>query len=387
MIKKKLLILGVSGSIGKQTAEVVAEHPDLFEITAVSAGVNVAGLPAIIKDYQPAMICVAKYQDYQCLRSHYHNVKWFYGEDGLKEIVKQADYDLLVNALSGFVGVVPTVEAIKREKDVALANKESLVVAGNLINELKRLHKVEIRPIDSEHSALWQCLQGNELKAVKRVIITASGGSFRDYSRCELDKVTVSEALRHPNWSMGAKITIDSATMMNKCFEVVEAHHLFGFKEKQLEVILHPQSIVHSLVEYVDGALIAQLGNPDMRVPIQYALTWPKRYPLKQDNEFELSKLEFRPLDTERFPFISLARKIIREGDSLGCVVNAADEVAVDAFLKGQISFLAIETIVFMAVEAFTGIITLSLEDLINLDTEVRNFVRKEIAEGMRKTK
>ncbi len=377
---KKLLILGVSGSIGQQCCEVVQEHSDLFQITAVSVGVNVAVLSRIIEDYQPQYICVASEQDYKNFKKLYPQINWSFGAAGLSEIVRVADYDILVNALSGFAGVVPTIEAVKRKKDIALANKESLVVAGNLINKLNKQNKVKIHPIDSEHSAIWQCLQGNELKAVKRVIITASGGSFRDLDREQLKTVTVNEALNHPNWSMGPRITIDSATMMNKCFEVVEAKHLFNLKSQQIDVVIHPQSMVHSLVEFCDGSLVAQLGNPDMRIAIQYALSYPERLQLRQKADFHLTNLDFKVLDEKRFPFIKLAYRIIKEGDTLGCIVNAADEEAVSAFIKGRISFLEIEALVFEAVKIFNKKKAVSLESLIKLDQEVRTFIINRIS-------
>jgi len=378
---KKILLLGASGSIGSQTLSIVNEHYDKFSVSALSVGFNVGGLGNMINKYNPKHVYVTSYQDYKNFVVTYPSIKWYYGDNGLKQLVQEADYDILVNALVGFVGVVSNITAIKRKKDIALANKESLVVAGTLINSLKKKYGVNINPIDSEHSAIWQCLKGNQLSDVSKIIITASGGSLRDLTRTQLNNVTVKQALAHPNWSMGSKITIDSATMMNKTFEIIEAHHLFGFTSQQIEVVIHKQSIVHGLVEFIDGSLIAALANPDMKIPILYALAYPRRLKIAEKQAFKLSDLSFIDLDVERFPLIKLAAMVIEDGDGFGCVINAANEVAVNAFLSSKIKFLDIEDLVFKASEAFTGIVADDMEKIIELDKEVRIYVNERIGD------
>ena len=367
---KNLLLLGASGSIGSQTLDVVKNHQELFNIYGLSVGLNIEVLPKIIRDFQPKHICVGEYSDYQQFLAKYPDIIWHYGDVGLIEMVALLEYDLLVNALLGFVGVKPTLEAIKRGKNVALANKESMVTAGRLINRFKEENNCEIYPIDSEHSAIWQCLNNND-DQIKRIILTASGGSFRDYGRDDLVKVKVQDALKHPTWTMGQKITIDSATMINKCFEIIEALILFNLRFEQISVILHPQSIVHSLVEFNDGALLAQLGHADMRIPIQYALSYPTRLSLDLPL-FELSDLKFSKIDYNRYPLLNLAKTVDERGDYMGCIINAADEVAVKGFLHEKISFLKIEEIIFETVEYFKEAKIETYEELENLDKEVR---------------
>ncbi len=349
---KKIALFGASGSIGTQTVDVILQHPDLFELVSFGVGTRVETAEKLLKQFPDVSLCAVKNeQDAAALSKAYPGKTILYGDDGLKTIA-ESEYDVLVNALVGFAGFAPTLAAIESGHDVALANKESLVCGGELITRALALNGKSLIPIDSEHSAIFQCLQGNRMRQIKRLIVTASGGSFRNRSRDELASVTVEEALAHPNWSMGAKITIDSATMMNKGFEVTEAHWLFGVPYDQIDVLMHPESIVHSMVEYVDQSVMAQMGSPDMRLPIQYALSWPDRLPLNEP-PLDLAKvgtLHFSAPDMERFPLLALAYEAGRKGGNLGAVMNAANEVANAAFRNHEIPFPMIEEIVIGAV-------------------------------------
>ena len=370
---KKIVLLGASGSIGLQTIDVVKNNLDLFEIVGLSIGNNIEILEKILLEISVKNICVKNEKDFLILKEKYKNINFYYGDEGLIHLVNLSDYDLLVNALVGFVGFKPTLAAIENKKDIALANKETLVVAGELVNKALERNNVKLFPIDSEHSAILQCLQGNNFKEVKKMIITASGGSFRNLSRNDLINVSVDDALNHPNWKMGAKITIDSATMMNKGFEVIEAHWLFNIDYDKIDVILHDESIIHSMVEYIDGAIIAQIGDADMRVPIQYALSYPNR--LKRNSNFSITdfkELHFKKMDYDRFPLLKLAFDVGKKKGNLPCVLNAANEVANNAFREGKISFLDIEKIVFKCVEEFEFIEDIDLDILIATDYKAR---------------
>ncbi|MCH3961881.1 MAG: 1-deoxy-D-xylulose-5-phosphate reductoisomerase [Solobacterium sp.] len=379
---KRLILLGASGSIGMQTIDVVHQHPADFAITAFSVGHHIEKIAEILKDSPVKNICVQEEKDAIALSAVYPDIHFVYGDEGLCWLSENCEYDLLVNALVGFVGFMPTLKAIESGHDVALANKETLVVGGKLIYEaLHRCHR-SLYPIDSEHSAIFQCLQGNRKEEVKRLIITASGGSFRTKSREELKDVTVAQALNHPNWTMGAKITIDSATMMNKGFEVTEAHWLFDMDYDHIDVLMHPESVVHSMVEYVDHSTIAQMGAPDMRLPIQYALTWPQRYPLAQEHPLDLAEigsLHFSKPDVRRFPLLALAYEAGRKGGNLDAVMNGANEEANAAFRKGIISFLMIEEIVIRAVNLAPFKEVETVQDLIDGDAWGRNFALAQI--------
>ena len=346
---KRIVLLGASGSIGIQTLDVIRQHPSEFELKAFGVGRNIDALRKIIAEFPVDCAAVQEEKDAAQLRTEYPSVRFLSGEDGLLDLAERDDYDVLVNALVGFAGFAPTLAAIRSGHDIALANKETLVVGGEIIDRALREHHVSLYPIDSEHSAIFQCLQGNKKEQVKRLIITASGGAFRSLKREELKDVTAAQALAHPNWSMGPKITIDSATMMNKGFEVMEAHWLFHMPYDQIDVLMHQESIVHSMVEYVDHSVIAQLGAPDMRLPIQYALSWPERWPLQQEEPLDLAAvgtLHFSKPDPERFPLLGCAYEAGRKGGSLPAVMNAANEAANLAFRQGKIPFLAIEEIV-----------------------------------------
>lgn len=381
---KKITVLGVTGSIGMQTVDVVMNHPEQFKITAMAAGYNVAKVEEILAMIDVEYICMVKKEDALYLQEKYPDLKVVYGESGLIEIATLPEIEILLNAIVGFAGLVPTIEAIKAKKDIALANKETLVVAGHIITELVKEYGVKLLPVDSEHSAIFQSLNGEEHNKIKKIILTASGGSFRDKQRDELAGVTVKEALNHPNWSMGAKITIDSATLFNKGLEVMEAKWLFDVDYDQIEVLIHPESIIHSMVEFVDTSIIGQLGNPDMRLPIQYALTYPERDYLIGGESLDLAKiasLTFKKPDFERFRALALAYQAGKSGGSMPCVLNGANEQANELFRNGKIEFLEIENLVEKALNKHQLVKNPTLEQLIEIDAWARNFVLKEIGE------
>ncbi|MBR3203538.1 MAG: 1-deoxy-D-xylulose-5-phosphate reductoisomerase [Solobacterium sp.] len=379
-MKKRIALLGASGSIGRQTINVITQHPDLFELVSFGVGKNIDAARNILKQFDLPVFAVEREEDAELLAKEYPDKTVLCGEEGLLELAR-GDYDVLVNALVGFAGFAPTLAAIESDHEVALANKETLVCGGELINRALALHGKSLVPIDSEHSAIFQCLQGNRMRQLKRLIITASGGSFRNKTRDELQSVTVEEALAHPNWSMGAKITIDSATMMNKGFEVTEAHWLFNVPFEKIDVLMHPESIVHSMVEYVDQSVMAQLGSPDMRLPIQYALSWPNRLPLDEP-PLDLAKvgtLHFSEPDLERFPLLGLAYEAGRKGGNLSAVMNAANEVANAAFRNHEIPFPMIETIVIGAVNEAPFEELNSVDDLIRANAWGDGYAREHV--------
>ena len=356
---KRLVILGASGSIGTQTIDIVLQHPDMFSVTALSVGKNIVVLKEILKKVSVDTICVQLEKDQIELQREYPQKTVLYGDQGLIQLVERTDYDVLVNALVGFAGCLPTLHAIQTHHTIALANKETLVCAGELITSVAKANGVSIYPIDSEHSAIFQCLQGNRKGDVK-----------------------VKDALAHPNWSMGAKITIDCANLMNKGFEVIEAHWLFDIPYEQIQVVLHPQSIVHSMVEYVDHSVMAQMGAPDMRLPIQYSLTWPERYFFEEDTPLDLyamKDLHFEKPDTERFPLLKVAYEAGEKGGNLCACMNGANEVANAAFRNGTIPFLMIESIVNEAVHSIPFQKLSCIEDVVAADTFGRDFAEKKI--------
>lgn len=375
---KNISLLGATGSIGRQTLDIIRQHSDYFRLSSFSAGRNIEETRKIIKDFSPKLVSVLEKDDALRLKGEFPFVQFVYGEKGLTETALFSASDTVVNAVMGSVGLIPTLEAIKAGKTIALANKETLVTAGHLVMRAAQKYHVDILPVDSEHSAIFQCLQGENSQNVARLILTASGGSFRDRTREELRYVTREEALNHPNWSMGAKITIDSATMMNKGLEVIEAHWLFQMPYEQIDVILHRESIIHSMVEYQDHSVIAQLGTPDMRVPIQYALTYPERLPLpvtKRLNLAAIGSLHFEEVDFDRFRCLAFAYEAGKAGGSMPTVLNAANEVAVKAFLDGKISFLKIEELIGKALEWHTLIKDPDLESIQCIDRETRRFI------------
>ncbi len=351
---KNILILGSTGSIGKNTLEVIRNFPDRFKVAALTVNTRIDLLELQIDEFKPATVVVKDSILAETLRKSIGSkCEVLSGVEGLISIAANMDYDIFVGAMVGFAGLAPTVEAIKRGKRIALANKETLVVGGELITSLSRKYNAEIIPVDSEHSAIYQCLAGEKINQVSKLILTASGGPFLNLDKKEFCNVTVKDALNHPNWKMGNKITIDSASMMNKGLEVIEARWLFGLTKEKIEVVIHPQSIIHSMVEFADGSIKAQLGMPDMRLPIQYALTYPERfennYP-KTDLK-KIKNLSFIEPDLEKFECLKLAYDVLNSGGCSPIILNAANEVAVDRFLKGNITFSRIPYIIKKALD------------------------------------
>lgn len=375
---KDLYLLGSTGSIGTQTLDIVRTNRDKFNIVAMSMGRDLEKSLSLIEEFKPELVCFREKKEITLS----YNPKIVYGDDGLIEIAKykSANKGIVVNALVGHAGLKPTLAAIEAFNDVALANKETLVMAGFLVMPLARKNNVKIFPIDSEHSAIWQCLTGEEHDDIKSLIITASGGSFRDLSRDELKNVTLEDALKHPNWSMGKKITIDSATMMNKGFEVIEAHYLFNIEPERIKTIIHRQSIVHSLVEFNDLSVKAVLASPDMRMPILYALSYPKHLEYK-GNELHLEdiyNLTFEKMDLNRFKCLDYAYKAIKKGGVYPCVLNAANEASVMLFIDGKIKFLDIEKIIYNEISKEYNLENITIDDIIKIDYEIQNRIYKE---------
>ena len=374
--KQTVAILGSTGSIGTQTLDVIDRHSELFEVYALTAHSNIDLLVEQAKRYLPEVVAIADERHYKTLREALDGlpVKVFAGADSICQIAAMSPIDTVVTAMVGYSGLLPTVKAIEAGKKIALANKETLVVAGELVTDLALRNRVDIVPIDSEHSAIFQCLVGENENSVEKLILTASGGAFRDTPKDDLRLATAADALRHPTWKMGAKITIDSATMMNKGFEVIEAHWLFDIPIDKIEVIIHPQSIVHSMVQFCDGSIKAQLGQPDMRHPIQYALTFPDRLDaqVERANLADIHQLTFERPDYEKFRNLGLAYDALRRGGNIPCILNAANEVAVDAFLKGKIGFFAMSDIIEQTISETAFISSPTLDDYIATDREAR---------------
>lgn len=383
---KRLVLLGASGSIGTQTINVVKHHDDKFEILAVSIGHNIQRLHTILQELPTIRyVCVADEIEKEKLMTIYPDIEFYSGDEGLKALAALENYDVFVNAVVGFRGLVPTLTAIEHNKCIALANKESLVTGGELVKQALKKHQVSLYPIDSEHSAIFQCLQGNAHHEIDKLIITASGGSFRDRTREELQHVNVKEALAHPNWDMGGRITIDSATMMNKGFEVIEAHYLFNMDYDRIDVVIHRESVIHSMVQYRDHAIMAQLGTADMRLPIQYALSYPERLTMYDAEPFDFTKyplMHFESPDFTFYPLLKLAYYVGRKGGNLGAVMNGADEAAVALFLQEKIAFLDIEKYVMEAVEHAQYKAEPTLEDIIEADRYAREYVRRAYEGG-----
>ena len=374
MKKKQIAILGSTGSIGTQALQVIEEHPDLYEAYALTANNQVELLAEQARKFMPAAVVIANEAKYLQLKEMLADlpIQVYAGADALCEIVEAKPIDVVLASMVGYAGLRPTMNAIRAGKAIALANKETLVVAGELINALAQQYHTPILPVDSEHSAIFQCLEpGN---ALEKVILTASGGPFRWFTMEQLQHVTKEQALKHPNWDMGAKITIDSATMMNKGFEVIEAKWLFGVRPDQIEVVVHPQSVIHSMVQYEDGAVKAQLGMPDMRLPIQYAFSYPQRIKASFDRlDFSaLKELTFEQPDTNRFRCLALAYEALNRGGNMACIVNAANEVVVSAFLKDRIPFLRMSEVIEQSMVKVPFIQTPTYEDYVATDAEAR---------------
>ena len=381
-MKQRLALLGSTGSIGKQTLDIVRRRPDEFEITTLTAGSRWESLVEQALEFKPDSVVIANEQHYNAVKEALSKepIKVYAGSDALSQVVTGGEVDTVVNALVGYAGMLPSLAAVKASKRLALANKESLVVAGEHIMREAAERGVPILPIDSEHSAIFQCLSG-EASAPRRVIVTASGGPFLRTPAQELERVTVAQALNHPNWSMGAKITIDSSTLVNKGFEVIEARWLFGLKPEQIDVLVHPQSIVHSMVEFEDGAIKAQLGTPDMHLPIQYALRFPERGELGEErlDFMKNPTLTFEPVDNERFPLLQTAYDCLRKGGNSCCVMNGANEVAVAAFLSGEIKYTDIARVILGTLERAQFVATPTIEDYAASNLESRRIAREII--------
>ncbi len=373
---KKILILGSTGSIGVNTLEVIKNFPQDFEVFGLTTNNSIELLEKQIKTFNPKVVVVGNDKKADELRTKIKNCQILSGEAGLIEIAKINEYDILVSSLVGFAGLSPTLESIKLGKRIALANKETLVAGGELVTELAEKYNSEIIPVDSEHSAIFQCLAGEDAQSVEKILLTASGGPFINKSLEELKKVTVKEALNHPNWEMGNKITIDSATMMNKGLEVIEAHWLFNLNKNKIDVVVHPQSIVHSMVEFVDGSIKAQLSLPDMKLPIQYALTYPKRWQsdFVNTNFPKLKELTFFEPDLKKFKCLYLAYQVMEEGGTAPCILNAANEIAVEKFLKREIKFLQIPELIENALNVIQKKSTINLETILECDRLTREY-------------
>lgn len=381
---KKIALLGATGSIGTSTVDVVLAYPNLFQIVSLTFHTNIEKGSKLIERLRPKFVGVASQEIEEVLSHRFPDVQFGVGEAGLVQAAIFEEADIVLTAVSGSIGLKPTLAAIEAGKNIALANKETLVMAGKWIMTAAERKGVSILPVDSEHSAIFQCLEGQRQENLKELVITASGGSFRDLTRSELRSVTLEQALNHPNWSMGQKITIDSSTMMNKGLEVIEAHWLFGTDYDRIKVVLHKESIVHSMVVLKDGAYLAQLGPSDMREPIQYALTYPQRLPIKNEKSFDLTKigqLNFEPMDLERFPMLALAYSVGKKGGAYPTVYNAANEIAATAFIDGQISYLQIEQLVKQAVETYNETTEVTLDEVIAIDKQTREIVKRWIKE------
>ena len=378
---KRISILGSTGSIGTQCLDVISGNRDRFSVAALSCSKSIELLCRQIEEFSPAAVCVAEEADAAELSKKYSGIEFFHGDEGLRAIAAREDCDMVVNSLMGMRGLEPTMAAIEAGKDIAFANKETLVVGGQLVMDAVKRRGVKLLPVDSEHSAVFQCIQGSAGNEIRRLILTASGGPFRGYSAEQLKSVTLEQALAHPNWSMGKKITVDSATMMNKGLEVIEAKWLFDIPAEKIQIVVHPQSILHSAVEYCDGSVIGQMGLPDMRVPIAYALSYPERMEMtssmKSLDFFSLKDgMTFYPADAEVFRTIGLAYEACRIGGSYPVALNGANEVLVDMFLKGKIRFTDIQDTLVKVMEEHRPVQDLDIEGILEEDSRIREKMR-----------
>ena len=375
-MKKQIAILGSTGSIGTQALQVIGEHPELYEVYALTANNKVELLAEQARRVQPEAVVIANEKKYTWLKEALSDlpVKVYAGMDAINQLVESQPIDIVLTAMVGYAGLKPTIHAIRAGKTIALANKETLVVAGELINELAVKHNTPVLPVDSEHSAIFQCLAGEYGNPLEKIILTASGGPFRTYTMEQLKSVTKAQALNHPNWAMGAKITIDSASMMNKGFEVIEAKWLFGVRPEQIEVVVHPQSVIHSMVQFEDGSVKAQLGMPDMRLPIQYAFSYPGRVKSSFERlDFrKCTELTFEQPDTERFRNLALAYEALRQGGNMPCIVNAANEIVVAAFLRDEIAFLQMSEVIEKTMRKVSFVKSPNYDDYVATDSEAR---------------
>ena len=381
---KKIAVLGSTGSIGTQTLEIVRERKGEFEVVALAAGSSIDLLEQQILEFSPKVASLTKEEDARELKQrlslkNIDSTEVVCDMDGLIACATESSADMTVNAVVGMIGILPTIAAIKAGKDIALANKETLVTAGHIIMPLVEQYKVKLLPVDSEHSAVFQCLQGAGEQTVEKLLLTASGGPFRGMKREELGSITVEQALKHPNWAMGRKITIDSSTLVNKGLEVMEAGWLFSLRPEQIEVVVQPKSIIHSMIQFTDGGVLAQLGTPDMKLPIQYAMTYPNRVSLsgKRLDFFELQKIEFYKPDTDTFRALALAYDAFSEGGSLPTVYNAANEMAVALFLDRKIGYLQITELIERAMDAHKKILNPTLDEVLSTEAETYDYIRE----------
>lgn len=380
---KQIAILGSTGSIGTQTLDVVRQHPDAFSVYALSANRSVDLLIQQALEFNPAVVCIADKRYYQPLRDALSDlpIRVMAGEEAIAEMVTMPAIDVVVAAMVGYAGLLPTMQAIRAKKTIALANKETLVVAGEIICRLAKRHQVSILPVDSEHSAIFQSLVGEDMHSVEKLLLTASGGPFRTFTYEQMQHVTAAQALKHPNWEMGAKITIDSASMMNKGFEVIEARWLFDIPVDKIQVLVHPQSVVHSAVQFVDGSVKAQLGTPDMRMPIQYALTYPERWQsdVPRLDLYATKQLTFEEPDLQRFPNLRLAYEAMKKGGNMPCILNAANEVVNLAFREEKCGFLQMSDVIAKTMERTAFIAEPTYEDYVLTDTEARKIATETL--------
>ncbi|MDD5765307.1 MAG: 1-deoxy-D-xylulose-5-phosphate reductoisomerase [Candidatus Marinimicrobia bacterium] len=383
MNKKKLTLLGSTGSIGQNTLHIVSAKPELFDIVYLSAGKNADLLIEQAKRFRPKAVAIADESQFLNVENELKSVgiEVLSGREGIYELSERADVDMVVNAIVGVGGLIPSYRAISAGKDIALSNKESLVMAGDLINHLLAEKNAKLFPIDSEHSAVWQCLQGEKPETVRRIILTGSGGPFRELPLEKFSSITPESALKHPTWNMGRKITIDSASLMNKGLEIIEARWLFDLRPEQIDVVIHPQSIIHSMVEFIDGSVKAQLGVPDMKLPIQYALNFPERLPLKWENlDFgKISHLTFEPLDIQKFPAVRLAYETLKRGGTASAILNVVNELAVYAFLDRRIGFTDIPDLVEKALGALPIVDHPTISDVLQTVESGREFFERQI--------
>ncbi|WP_010286332.1 1-deoxy-D-xylulose-5-phosphate reductoisomerase [Kurthia massiliensis] len=376
---KSISLLGATGSIGQQTLDIVKDHPDEFHIAALAAGKNIEKTKEIVRAFSPKLVSMQTEELARELQKEFPSLDVTYGTQGLVDVAIHSDSSVLLNAVLGSIGLESTLAAIRQQKAIAIANKETLVTAGHLVMAEAAKYDAPILPVDSEHSALWQSMNGENRKSIERLILTASGGSFRDKTRAELEGVTVKQALNHPNWSMGAKITIDSATLMNKGLEVIEAAVLYDMPYDKIDVLIHRESIIHSMVEYHDSSVMAQLGTADMRTPIQYALSYPERLPRSTAERLDLAKigqLHFENVDMERFRCLGFAYHAGRTGGTILTAMNAANEAAVSAFLQEKITFLEIEDMIDRVMQQHDNIQNPDLETILAVDKQTRKIVQ-----------
>lgn len=389
-MKKRIAILGSTGSIGTQALEVIDQYPDRFQVEVLTANNSIDLLIEQAKKYQPNVVVVANECRYEILKEALKDepVKIYAGSKAVAEVVQMDTVDLVLTAMVGYSGLIPTYNAAKAGKQIALANKETMVVAGEIINQVAIENNAAILPVDSEHSAIFQCLSGEMHNEIEKIYLTASGGPFRGYSIEQIEKVSREDALKHPNWSMGSKITIDSASMMNKGFEVIEAKWLFGLKPEQIDVIVHPQSIIHSIVQFSDGSMKAQMGLPDMKLPILYAMSYPERLKsqFERFNFLDHPKFTFEPADTKVFRNLELAYEAMRQGGNMPCILNAANEVVVQAFLKEQIRFIEMPDLIEECMQKSAFLANPNLNDYIQTDKEVRVLCHSLVKQKSTKT-